>query len=161
MITLELRVPCDDDWEADDRIQVYTDYGTGVLDTDAPLLSRAVAMFPGVHFPGGYGGNDYGSVDYGSEHPTWPHTGGYGDHAYGELDYGADDPYIVIPITIEDAVGDWIFGVAVVDGAGNSQSGAIAETTYHVSGEDPTPAGTFVFSAYVSESDQCEFTIGL
>jgi hypothetical protein len=161
MISLQLRVPCDDTWKANDRVQVYTDYGTGELDMDAPLLSRPLAMFPGVHFPGGYGRNAYGSTPYGNRRPAWQNKGGYGRTKYGSVPYGQGEPYINVSVDIEDAHGDWTFGVEVVDGAGNPQSGAVAETTYHVSGEDPAPAGTFAFSSYDSESDQCEFTIGL
>lgn len=50
-----LRVPIDVDWDAGDRLQVYSDFGSGTIDTTKPLVVRGPDMFPGQQQARGVG----------------------------------------------------------------------------------------------------------
>lgn len=162
MISLAFQIEVDTSWEADYTVQIFTDFGDGSIDESTPLFEQALALFPGVAFPGGYGETPYGDGPYGGEGAVFANTGGYGDGPYGETEggYGEGASYVEAFVPIElDAVGDWLFGVKVYDNAGNVQSAAITEFTFHVSSEDPDPPKTFSYGSYNSGTGVFTFNV--
>lgn len=162
MITLTIELGADTSWESDFTVQAFTDFGDGSIDETIELFSQALALFPGVHWVGGYGEVPYGEGTYGGEKAVYAQRGGYGEIPYGEDadGYGEGTPFISLDVPIDqDAVGDWLFGVKVIDGAGNVQSDAIVEFTFHVSGQDPDPPQTFDFSSFNSGTSVFTFDI--
>lgn len=163
-LQVDLRVELIPAWRASDRAQIYTDFGSGTIDTDNPLLKTPAALFPDDPRDrvanAGYGEEPYGRAPYGHERAVSEPLQGYGGDQYGEVIYGGQTRTVVIPVQIPQAYGSWKFAAQAVDGAGNLQ-GALSEFTQFVSGEDPPVLASFAFSSYDSGSDKVTFTFSL
>lgn len=162
-VSVNLRIPVDDSWRAGDTLQVYTDFGTGTIDTDQPLLPRRIAAFTEKRAELGYGEFDIHAVPYGLERAPSQRSGGYGDQPYGDgVDgYGGGQPYVEVTVEVDETFGAWKFAAEVADAAGNVQADALTEITHLVSGEDPDPADSFAFNSYDSGNDQCVFDVSV
>lgn len=166
MMTVSLQVQIDPTWRPSDRLQIYTDSGSGTVDDSAPLLATPAEIFPDeardlVEF-GGHGSWSHGSVPHGGAisvaspdklkgHGSWPH---------GSVPHGGGPAYAVIEVQIPQAFGDWKFSAEAIDGAGNVQ-GALSEFTQRVSGEDPLPLTSFSFSSFNIGTDTATFAVAV
>lgn len=161
---VDLRVEVDPTWRATDRIQVYTDRGTGTVDANVGLLRAPQRIFPDDQRDGvahlGYGEEPYGKVPYSHERGVTGRDHGYGQDRYGEVGYGETVRVVIVAVDIPQAYGNWKFAAEAVDGAGNVQ-GALVEFTQFVSGEDPPPLASFAFSSYNGGSDKVLFSFTL
>jgi hypothetical protein len=163
-IRVTLTVEIDEAWRASDRLQVYTDFGDGSIDTTKPLLSRSLETFPDdirqtVHHEG-YGDEPYGDVPYGGAEAVSSGPHGYGDDPYGDVEYGGALRHVEVDVLVPQAHGTWKFAVKAIDGAGNAQ-GALQEFTLFVSGTDPEPVASFAFDSYDSGDDVVTFDVTL
>lgn len=162
-MTVSLHIEVDPAWRTSDRLQIYTDKGTGTVDTAVELLTEPVAIFPDdardLVEHAGYGEDPYGETPYGGEEVAAP-DGGYGEAPYGEVPYGEDPWMVIVEIQIPQAFGNWKFSAQVIDGAGNPQ-GALTEFTQFVSGEDPPQLASFNFASFNSGTDKVTFNVAV
>ena len=154
-----IKVPVDVDWDGGTRLQVYTDRGSGTVDTNDPLLPRAVEVFPGQLVSAGYGQQTYGEGAYGFNTPAPPRTGGFGEQVYGDGPYGESEPYVEVTVNLPAAFGKWKFAVEAIDGEGNVQSDPLTEVAQIVSATEPPTVRGFAFGSYASITDQVTFSI--
>ena len=154
--TVLLKVGIPEGWDAGDRVQVYTDFGTGSVDLTKPLLARAFDVFPREHPARSYGRQPYGRGRLGDGKAP-RRTTGIGRTIHGKTPYGTAPPLVKIPVQVPAAFGTWKFAVRVVDQAGNPQSAALEVITAVVSGTEPPPLASFTFDSYDAETDQVIF----
>lgn len=154
--TVVLRVPIDDAWDAGDRIQLYTDRGTGTVDTTDPLLVRPQEIFPGEIAARGYGVHPYGVGRAGDFKASRPSCG-IETGVYGVTPYGTAPPFVEIEVDLPAAHGAWKFAIEVIDRDGTVQAGALSEIQMVVSGTEPSPLSAFAFNNYNAGSDQVTF----
>ena len=157
---ITLQVPIEDDWDAGTRLQVYSNGGSGAIDTAAPLLPRAKDVFPKALSAAGYGNQVYGVGEYGRNLPDRRANGGYGDQQFGQIDYGDSQPYVEVTCYLPATFGVWKFAVEAIDAEGNVQAGGLEEIERVVSGTEPSPMTDFSLSSYDSETDTFTFAIG-
>jgi len=158
---VRLRIEIDPTWRANDRLQVFTDWGTGTIDTDKPLLFRPVRIFPddpredvaprpwmterlGTAISSRARGGRSGIGEEG----LWPAGG-----------LGAWKRYRAVEVLLPSAYGTWKFACRVIDGAGNEQ-GDLVEFSRFMSGEDPAPVASFAYDSFDDETDKATFAIG-
>jgi len=148
-VPVRLRIPIASDWRFDHTIQVYTDQGTGVLDTDNPLLSQPLRSFGDVDEPLPWTENAWGSVPWGNHVPRLDNTGGWGEWPWGEEPNGwcLGGDFCEGTVYVDQGFGDYKFAAKAIDGAGNAQAGALVEFTERVSGEHPEPLSAFAFDS--------------
>lgn len=163
-LRVRLRVQLDDAWRAQDRLQVYTDWGDGTVDAAKPLLSRSIRSFPmdirrTVHHAG-YGLEPYGMTPYGGDLATPVLNSGYGFDPYGEVAYGETARYLWVDVLVPQAHGSWKFAAQAIDGAGNEQ-GALQDFIRFLSGDDPAPLGSFSYDSYDSGTDVVTFAVSV
>jgi len=161
MLEVTLRVPVQAGWRASDRLQVFSDVGSGSLDADNPLLTCPLAMFPNdvrsdvTH--GGWGADPWGSVPWGGVEPVSPFSGGWGADPWGSVPWGGAKPFIEVRVWIGEDFADYKFAAQAIDGAGNVQ-GSLVEFTHLVSGENPHTLKSFALDSYDAETDTITFT---
>jgi hypothetical protein len=153
-----LRIAIDAAWRHDDRLQLYTDSGTGTIDTERPLLSRPLRMFPGALPARTSGDHPSGMVPSGADIPAYPHLGGQDEWPAGSIPSGTAVPYIEVPVYVDQGFGTWLFSAEIVDGAGNVQSDPMVEFTHVVSGEEPPALSAFAFASYDAPTDRATFS---
>jgi hypothetical protein len=155
--TVTLRVPIDDDRDGGDRMQVYTDLGTGTVDTAKPLLSRGAEVFPGYPPGEGLGDDPIGEYAIGDSRPPLRRTG-IGEEELGNDPIGEGTAEREIDVNVPAGFGRLKFAVEVADAYGNVQAGAAQEVTVLVSGTEPSPLRSFTFGSYDAPSDQVTFS---
>lgn len=160
-VAVQLRVKLADTWEVGDKVQVYTDYGTGTVDTDNPLLPEPIEMFPGDEPERGLGEGALGEGSLGGVGPPLHYPGGLGETPLGEVPLGDDEPYITVTAYVPDAFGTWKFAAGAVDEAGNVQGDALEEIEAFVSGEDPPALTVFAFAGYDDDTDKATFSFAM
>lgn len=158
--TVTLRVPIDDAWDAGDRVQVYTDFGSGTIDTGKPLVVRGFDIFPGQIASRGIGGQPIGVGQAGSMRASRPHDG-VGAGIVGITPAGAAPPFALIEVEAAAGFGLWKFAVESVDRDGQVQAGAKAELQAVVSGTEPSPLRSFAFDSHSAVTDQATFDFTL
>jgi len=161
-IPVLVRVPVQSTWVYGTRINVYTDRGTGTIDTSRALNRTPIKVFGESPDPlGGVGDGAAGKVPIGSAQPKAKGDGELGHWEFGEDPNGlaAGTGYVEVVCWIDQIVGDVKFGALAVDAAGNPQGGAMVEWTQYVSGDRPAPLTTFAFSQYDEANDQVEFAV--
>lgn len=156
--TVTLRVLVDDAWDANDRLEVYTDNGTGTIDTTTPLLVRQGGVFPGRHPARGVGRQPVGRGRVGTGKAALS-SGGIGRTRVGKTPVGRTPLFVDLTVDVDAAHGTWKFAVGAVDRDGSVQSGGLQETSLVVSGTDPPPLNKFELNSYDGGSDQVIFDI--
>lgn len=154
--TIILRVAIDENWDAGDRLQVFTDSGSGVVDMSKPLLRRPFALFPGQQPAQAYGRQPYGFGRHGDNLASRPATGGLMS-IYGTTPHGGTLVAVEVAVEVPPAFGVWKFAAQVVDGFGNVQAGGPLELAVLVSGTQPAPPAAFGFVSYDAPSDRVTF----
>lgn len=155
---IQLRVPISADWDAGDRLEVFTDFGTGSLDMDTPLLSRAANPFPGEQPAKPVGLRTVGKGRVGDSRAGRARTG-IGQSRVGVTPVGTTPDCIDLEVDVPAAFGPWKFGVRAVDAEGTVQAGGIQEISLVVSGTEPDPPTAFAFNNHDSGSDQVTFDL--
>lgn len=157
---VRLRFPAQSGWKPLDTFQVYTDNGTGSVDTTAPLLAARREMFPDTEDILGYGEEPYGETAYGGTSAVYAANGGYGDQPYGEQadGYGYGTPYVECTVFVGQGFGGWKFAVEAWSHVGKQQTASLVEFSQFVSGDEPLPLSAFRFSEYDDENDRITFS---
>jgi len=156
-VPVKVRVRIADGWRVGDKLQIYTDWGSGTIDTDRPLLPQAMEIFPGQIKPEGMGTGAMGRGSI-SGKPSPPYHGGLGHTPLGVGPLGGSEPYAIVTVYVPDACATWKFAAEAVDEAGNPQGDALEEMEALVSGEEPPPLLAFAFSAYDDVNDKAKFS---
>ena len=154
MITL--RVPIADTWDAGDRLQVYTNFGSGAIDTDRPLLSRPAEIFPGKWPAKGYGRQPYGRGRHG-DHRAGRRRGGLEPTTYCRTAYGRTPATMTVKVEVPADFGMYKFAATVVDRFGTVQEGSLQEIETIVSGAEPAPLKSFARAGYDGQTDIVTF----
>jgi len=155
-----IRVNVDEAWHAGTRLQLYTDRGTGTVDTNAPLLPVAVPVF-GENVRAAYGVQPFGRGRFGTSKPRLP-RGGVGTITWGKTPFGeTPPPSLDLGVQVSAAFGAWKFQARAVDAAGNPQPGVLGETQRVVSGTRPTRPLAFAFDSYDAPTDRATFAFAL
>ena len=152
-----LRVPIPGGWDAGGRVQVYTDSGSGTVDTSKPLLARAVEVFPGAVASRGFGITAFGSAQFGDNKPSRPHVAVFGRELFGKTPFCNPEPFVLVGVDVPAAFGKWKFAVEAVDRFGNTQSGGVQEIEAMVSGTEPPPLKSFAVNGYDDPTDRLTF----
>jgi len=162
-VEINLQLQVHSTWRSADRVQVYTDSGTGTVDADSPLLPVARPLFPFDPLDrvaeGGYGVSPYGVAGYGGG-PVGCGQSGYGIAPYAEGPYAGSYEVAHVTVAVIPGYGDWIFAAQAIDGAGNEQ-GELQEFTKFLSGENPPPLSAFAYSSYDSGTDTLTFGVAV
>ena len=154
-----LRVEIDDAWDAGMCLQVYTDRGSGTIDTDAPLLAEPMEVFPNALPSAGFGAFPFGAGEFGSNRPGRPQNGGFGDQPFASVGFGTSSPYVLVTVNVPAAFGAWKFAVESLDAEGNAQGAALVELQRIVSGTEPVQLQSFGVSSYDSQNDVLTLTL--
>lgn len=161
-ITVTLKIPVVAGWRALDGVQVFTDYGTGTIDTDRPLLATPRRLFPKEKRDrvkhGGHGSAAYGASPAGEVTAVPQRRSGHASDPHASVAYGAGKDYAELMVMVPQDYGAWKFAARVEDGAGNQQ-GSLVELTHFISGEEPLIPGTFAYSSYDSGTDVVTFSL--
>src|SRR3990172_9384519 len=123
-----IRVPYPADADAGDALQVYTDFGSGVIDTAQPLLQGPAELFArGVLRSAGLGSEVLGETVPESTLTQPRRAPGLGNEIMGETPCGDTPSFQEITVHVPPAFGKHKFAVQTVDEAGNPQGAALAE----------------------------------
>lgn len=155
-----LPIPIDADWDAGDRIQVYTDWGDGTIDLSRPLLARPMDVFPGQQRAKPLGQQPVGAGRVGDFKANRPRRG-LGRTRVGMTPVGTTPSVIDVPVDVPPAYGTWKFAAQVVDVHDNVQAEAPAEISAVVSGTEPPPVATLLLIIYSPGTDQATFAFWL
>lgn len=154
-VTLRIIVP--DDADAGDGVQVYTDFGSGTIDTSRPLLAKPAPIF----------GADTGrfkrfadfsmSRTFPTQRPgTLRET--LGDLAFtkGLVEFAR---YVDVTVQVPPNYGMHLFAGQLVDAAGNEQGGLLPEIAVFVSSSEPPTVRRFAFAGYDAGTDRVTFEV--
>ncbi|MEK6798033.1 MAG: hypothetical protein AABZ12_03630 [Planctomycetota bacterium] len=158
LTAITLRVPYPADADVGDRIQAYTDKGSGTVDFGKPLLARPAAMFAeGTERFHGYGREVYGDGCYGLGFAA-PQDGGHGEETYGDTDYAETAATAEITVQVPAAYRSHKFAVKLIDAEGNVQGGAAPEIAAMVASTDPPETESLSFDSYAGGRVKLAFT---
>ena len=143
---IKIRVPYPAGADAGDRIQVFSDFGSGTIDLDRPLLAQPKAVFRGARKRfAGHGTEVYGESLHGTGRQA-PDPGlGHGSEIYGVTPYGTVPETMEIAVTVPPSYGAYKFSARLLDAMGNPQGAALPEVTVFVSSVQPPGLATFAF----------------
>ncbi len=155
-----LPIPIADGWDAGDRLQVFTDWGDGTIDTSTPLLARPLNIFPGQQRAKPLGRQPVGRGRVGDHKASRPRRG-LGRTRIGRTPVGTTPAVIHVPVDVPPAFATWKFAAQVVDVNGNVQSEDPAEISAVVSGTEPGPLASFALDSYDDGTDQATFAFAV
>ena len=156
--TLKLRVPYPSPADAGDAVQLYTDRGTGTVDTTKPLLQAPAELFPaGLRRFDGFGSEVFGESVPETGFALPPAPLGFGSEIFGETPFGDALAYREVTVQIPPAFGVHQFKSRMLDEAGNPQGDALPLGEFLVSSEQPPSLKSFAFDSYDSGSDRVTF----
>lgn len=157
--TLKLRVPYPAPADAGDALQIYTDRGTGTVDTTKGLLQAPAGLFPGVlqRF-GGFGSEVFGESDAETGFALPPAPLGFGSETFGDTPFGDALAYREVAVHVPPSFGVHKFNARLVDEAGNPQGDAMPLGEFMVSSEEPPSLKSFAFDSYNDVDDVVTFT---
>jgi len=157
--TVKIRVPVPAEADAGDRVQVFTDFGTGTIDTSRPLLKHPKAVFRGARKRfGGHGTESYGESAYGLGRQGPDPGPGHGSEIYGVTPYGVPVETIEVTVSVPPAYGLHKFSARMLDAMGNLQGAALPEVTVFVSSVQPPGLRSFAFASFDSGARTATFT---
>lgn len=160
-LAVRLRVPVEATWEAFARLQVFTDNGSGTVDTADPLLAEPVQLFPNAWRPRGIGADPIGAVPIGHGQPETARQKGIGAHPIGSIPIGSGMAIRPVEVRVVEGFGLYKFAARAVDEAGNSQSAELVEMEKLVSGANPPPLARMDYASFDEVDDQVTFDLGL
>lgn len=153
-----LDVDVESDWKFDSTLQIFTDNGSGTLETD-PIFSRPLKSFAETRPPTPWGRQTWGRGAWGGGFFRSMKRRAWGRPRWGIGEWGRSPRYVRILVYVDQGVGNYKFAARAIDGSGNAQSGADVEVIQPVSGEAPFPLAAFDFSSYDSGNDQLLFSV--
>jgi len=156
-----LRVPIEASWKHSARLQVFTDSGSGTVDTNDPLLADPVEVFPNAVRPRGIGADPIGAVPIGHGRPATARRKGIGAHPLGSIPIGSGLAVRPVAVMVAEGYGTYKFAAQAVDEAGNAQSAALVEFEEFVSGEAPPPLARLDYASFNAGTDQVTFDLAL
>jgi hypothetical protein len=161
-MTIRLRIPIDPSWRAADRVQVYSDFGSGTVDTDRPLLNPARRLFPDDPRDANNGGSiaQNGLCRMALSRRPARRPQGMKKRSPLEASLAGTTRYVFMDVVVPAGYGMWKFAAEAADGAGNPQGG-LNEFQQFVSGEDPPPLSSFAFDSYDDVNDVVSFSFSL
>lgn len=158
--TVKVQVPYPELADAGDAVQVFTDLGTGTVDTATPLLQQPAPLFArGLKRFGGFGTEVYGESDPATGFALPPAAPGFGSEAFGESAYAETPSYREVPVKVPPAFGVHKFSARVVDEAGNPQGDALPVGEFFISSERPPSLRSFTFSGFNAGNDRVTFNL--
>ncbi len=157
-IAIKLRIPYPEDADAGDALQVYTDFGSGTIDTSKPLLASPQPLFPGQSKRyEGIGTGVLGLHKIGGRMSP-PHGSNLGQTTLGITPTGQAPSYMDVVVLLSPAFGKFKFAAEIVDAEGNKQIAAMPVIERMVAATDPPPLESFSFASYDGMADT--FTFG-
>lgn len=153
-----LEVAVQPSWDAETRLNAFTDHGTGMIDYATPLLGRGIPAFPGARAIRTMGGGRYGEGRYGSARPVAGRHGGYGSAPYGASSYGNEPDMVSVAVNVAPCFGWRKFAVKAFDEAGVEQGSPI-EATVFVSSTEPEELSLFALEGHDSVTDTLTFAV--
>lgn len=147
--TVKLRMPYPDGADAGDRVQVFTDFGSGTIDLTRPLLKHPKAIFRGARKRfAGHGSESYGESSYGTGRQAPEPGPGHGAEVYGVTPYGTTPRTMEVAVTMPPAYGVHKFSARMVDAMGNPQGAALPEVEVFVSSVNPPGLRSLAFASF-------------
>jgi len=153
--SVTLRIPVPDGWDGRDRLQVFTDWGTGTIDTTKPLLPEPIEVFRLQREAMGVGQQVVGGARADLKAGRRPGTLGQG--TVGVTPVGQDPETVDVSVELPAAFGPWKFAAQSIDRYGNVQSEALAAITKVVSATEPAGLSGLTFSSYDGGTDRVTF----
>lgn len=155
-----LDIEVEDDWTHDHELEVFTDNGTGTLEStpilSAPLKAFGVGEAPTTWNQQRWNGLPWNGVAHRKQKKTrW---NGWPWNAAPFLWNGLGN-FIRVLVYVNQGAGEYKFGARAFDVAGNEQAGSTVEITKFVSGEQPTPLSAFTFVSYDGGSDRISWSV--
>jgi hypothetical protein len=146
VITIQFVVPVG--YDATDYARLHGTGGSGSIDWDTPLDNREYDLFPG-----GAGIYGWGLAPWG--HSRWGHghsmlTAGFGHQPFGHHPFGHGTGIVEAKVKV-DYCGDYKFGFACYNQAGNIHEGSPQEIDVPIHIAPPRPTG-LVKNSYVKET---------
>jgi len=156
---VELRIPIPDAAKAGDRVQVYTDFGSGTVDMTAPLLADPAPLFPSgsrrvqtaKDFPAKGAAKSGRPAARLSETASTISDFKQGSKAFRKV--------IEVRVFVPPGYGTFRFYAQLVDAAGNVQGGTLPLIEVFLSGVNPPPVRSFALASYDSGADQLTFNV--
>jgi hypothetical protein len=158
-VPVEIRVPVPASAKAGDRLQIYTDFGTGTVDLNQPLLvepilllrdaTRRVQTFKDSGLKG--------EMKSGRPAPrSRERLGTLSGFASGLREFRQTVEAVV---HVPAAYGPHKFAARIVDAFGNAQEGPLPEVTVFLSSLHPPGLRSFALADYDSENDRITFSV--
>jgi hypothetical protein len=136
VITISFYVPSG--FMPGDYVKLHGNNGDGDIDWDTPLIDSPIDLFPDGAGVLGFGWTPFGSTPFGR--PDSVQIAGWGQQPFGAVPFGYGATKISVKVTVY-ASGDYKFGFASYDAAGNKHSGSPEEITVPVCIAPPAPTG--------------------
>lgn len=156
-VAIKLRIPYPETADAGDALQVYTDFGSGTVDTTKPLLASPLPLFPGkIKRSDGFGTGIMGLHRLDGRLPPMKHTS-FGQTTFGVTPMGQVPPYVDVVVYLSPAFGKFKFAVEIVDAEGNKQIAAMPVIERMVAATDPPPLESFAYGSYDGMADTFTF----
>ena len=151
MIDVALAVPVDPSWAFGTKLQAYSDFGTGTIDTGRPLLAQPVDPYVGRVKPAGFGQAGYGETSYGTTTRRIG-RGGYGNLPHATVPFGDGARRVTVVARVPDAYGSWKFAVEAISPAGDAQTDALEERAVFLSGRLPGPVKAMAIDSFAGDT---------
>jgi len=133
-----LRIPYPSDADGGDAVQVYSDFGSGTIDTTRPLLPVPVPLFPGrtTRFSG-LRSVRLGRTGFAPFTPPPLRAADMASVIHGVTPYPPTTPYREVVVMIPPGFGDYQFQARLTDENGNEQAANFPAITAIVSATTP------------------------
>jgi hypothetical protein len=152
-----LTIELDAAWAAAGAVQVFTNQGSGDVDTSKPLLGRARPIRKLVTEPRGLGRDPLGGGALGGGATGRADKLGLGEIPLGRGPLGGEVEVVTVEVAVDPGFGYYKFAARAVDPAGNAQGAAVVESDHFISSEDPPELTGLTFVSHDDGTDQCTF----
>ena len=136
LVTIEFVVPAG--YREGDYARLHGNGGSGSIDWENPLNETIYDLFPSRSGIYGFGHAPWGHFRFGYAHSM--RTLGFGHLPWGHFPWGHGSAVIHAEHQV-DVCGEWKFGFACYDAAGNQHTGSPQEVDVSVHIAPPAPAG--------------------
>lgn len=156
--TMIIDVGVDPSWDADTRVQLYRDNGTGTVDFGVGLMAVPAAVLQGLPSVV-LGENTLGINTLGDNLPATRSDDPAGNMTLGTTPLGGSLPTHSIAVDLDSIYRLEKFAIKAIDRHGTFQTDAAVVTSVFVSGTDPDPMNDFSFVSYDAQTDRVRFSI--
>jgi len=147
LATIEFSVPVG--YDPDDYARLHGNGGSGSIDWNNPVSAETFGLFPRGNGLYGFGHAPWGHFRFGHGHDM--RTAGFGHLPWGYFPFGHGTA-IIKARQLLAACGDYKFGFACYDKAGNLHTGTPDETTLNIHVAPAAPTG-LTKSSYDKDTD--------